>query len=633
MKKHAFLIMAHNEFTMLRKLLSELDDERNDIYLHIDKKTKYVDYKEISSWVNRSNLIFVPRKKVYWGTYSLVDCELRLLKIAHAEKYAYYHLISGTDLPLKSQDEMHEVFDLQDGEFVEYHANGEKGDDFEYKIKYWYPVLKYVGKGGFPENGMKNRFLRKLNDFQAGFVKWQEKHGVNRIKKYRDITFYKGAEWISITDDFAAYILSMKKKIKKMFRLTNGSDEIFVQTIGLNSHFKDRIRNLNYRQIDWERGNPYEFKCSDYEELINCEAFFARKVSYNHEPYLVERVLQSIHHEDGILKEELPLISLIVPCYNVKEYLEECVSSLLKQTYPSVEIILIDDGSKDETVTMIDEYSKKYSNVRGIHKENGGLSSARNRGIEEAKGEYLAFLDSDDHVDPSFVEKLYKAIKKYHTGIAVCGYEMFENEQGTVSFDEEKAISGYEVLKILGDIYHKENVLFTIACNKLCRSDIFKDVRFAEGRIHEDVFAAHRILGAVDSIAVIPEALYHYRIREGSITSPEKKQNVRHLDLADGLLDRLAYTKNMFYAELTRQMITANLHGLFELIIGFSDETVKKYHLISVFRKRALKLFFANFFGMNNKQRKEFFKLGIFTKKMRKFLIENRQREILEKQR
>ena len=631
MKKHAFLVMAYNEFTMLNKLLTELDDERNDIYLHIDKKTKYVDFEEISSWVNRSNIIFVPRKKVYWGTYSLVDCELRLLKAAREKKYAYYHLISGTDLPLKSQDEMHKVFDSEDGEFVDYHINGEYNDNFEYKIKYWFPFLKYVGRGVFPENGMRNRFLNKLSVFQTNFVKWQEKHGVNRIKKYRDITFYKGAEWISITDDFAAYILSMKKKIKKMFRLTNGSDEIFIQTIGLNSHFKDRIRNFNYRRIDWERGNPYEFKCSDYEELISSDAFFARKVSYNHEPYLVERVLQSIHNEDGILKEELPLISLIVPCYNVKEYLEECVSSLLKQTYPSVEIILIDDGSKDETVTMIDEYSKKYSNVRGIHKENGGLSSARNRGIEEAKGEYLAFVDSDDHVDSSYVDKLYNAIKKYHTGIAICGYELFENEQGTVTFDEEKVVSGFEALKGLGEIYHKENVLYTVAWNKLCRSDIFKEMCFAEGRIHEDVFASHRILGAVDSIAVIPEALYHYRIREGSITSPEKKQDIRHLDLADGLLDRLVYTKNMYYSELTRQMITANLHGLFELIIGYSDETVKKYGLISVFRKRALKMLFSNFFGMNNKQRKEFFKLGIFTKKMRKFLIENRKRELLEK--
>ena len=86
MKKHAFLVMAYNEFTMLNKLLTELDDERNDIYLHIDKKTKYVDFEEISSWVNRSNIIFVPRKKVYWGTYSLVDCELRLLKAAREKK-------------------------------------------------------------------------------------------------------------------------------------------------------------------------------------------------------------------------------------------------------------------------------------------------------------------------------------------------------------------------------------------------------------------------------------------------------------------------------------------------------------------------------------------------------------------
>lgn len=633
MKKHAFLVMAHNEFTMLKKLLMELDDERNDIYLHIDKKTKYVDFKDISSWVNRSKLYIIPRKKIYWGTYSIVNCELRMLKMATLGNYSYYHLISGVDLPLKSQEEWHRLFENENREFVEYHENGEYGDFFEDKVKYWYPFLKYVGKGGFPEHGIKNRFLRWLNRFQANSVEWQRKKHINRIKRINDLQIYKGSQWFSITDDLAKHLISKKRLIKRTFKLTNGPDEFFVPTIALNSPFKGNIENEAYRKIDWKRGSPYEYKSSDYDELINSNAFFARKVSYNNDPYLVDRVLQNIHQDSQHAKENIPLISIIVPCYNVKEFLAECVNSLLKQTYPSLEIILVDDGSKDETSAMVDEYSKKYKNVRAVHKENGGLSSARNRGIEEATGEYLAFLDSDDYVDTTFVEKLYNAIKRYNTEIAVCGYELFENDQGIVTFDEEKVVSGYEALKILGNIYHKDNVLYTVACNKLCRAKLFKNIRFTEGRIHEDVFAAHRILGAVDSAAIIPDALYHYRIREGSITSPEKKQNVRHMDLADGLLDRLVYTKNMFYSELTRQMISANLSGMFELIIGYSDETVKKYRLISVFRKRALKLFCTNFFCMNNKQRKEFLKLGIFTKKMRKFLIENRKREILEKQR
>ncbi len=102
MNKNAYLIMAHNEFHMLKKLLTELDDERNDIYIHIDKKTKYVDESVIASWVKKSGVIFIPRMRIYWGHISIVKCELNLLRAAVKGNYHYYHLLSGVDFPLKS---------------------------------------------------------------------------------------------------------------------------------------------------------------------------------------------------------------------------------------------------------------------------------------------------------------------------------------------------------------------------------------------------------------------------------------------------------------------------------------------------------------------------------------------------
>ena len=121
MIKHAFLIIAHNEFMMLKKLIGAIDDYRNDIYIHIDKKVKKVNEEEVRSWANKSNIYMMPRRKLYWGTYSIVDCELRMLKMAVKNSYQYYHLLSGVDLPLKTQDEFHDFFDNQNSEFLEYH--------------------------------------------------------------------------------------------------------------------------------------------------------------------------------------------------------------------------------------------------------------------------------------------------------------------------------------------------------------------------------------------------------------------------------------------------------------------------------------------------------------------------------
>ena len=276
---------------------------------------------------------------------------------------------------------------------------------------------------------------------------------------------------------------------------------------------------------------------------------------------------------------------------------------------------------------MVDGYSSEHKNIRAIHKENGGLSSARNAGIDASRGEYIAFVDSDDLVSEDYLQKLYDAVIRYHADMSVCGYEKFENEQGTVTFDEEKVLSGHSVLETLSDIYHRENVLFTVAVNKLYRRELFGEYRYVSGRIHEDEFAAHRLAGASDCIVAIPDVLYRYRIRSGSITSPEKKQDIRHIDYCDGMLDRLKYVRNMYYSDLEKQMAQTNLRALFELMVDYTDETIRKHRVIGWYRRRAVYILSTHLFKMFSGTRKNYIRIALFPRRTVKQWKEERQKE------
>ena len=619
MKKHAYLIMAHNEFHMLKKLISQLDDERNDIYIHIDKKTAFVNEREIASWAERSGVYFIKRRKIYWGTLSIVKCEIDMLKAAAKAGYSYYHLISGVDLVLKSQDAIHDFFDTHGFEHVE-HFTAEEGADFAYKIKYYFPLLWIVGKGGFTGPGKKQKILRKIGDYQDRLLKLQKKLGVDRTKKYKNLVFNKGSKWFSITHELAEYVLTQKRSILKMYRLTNAPDEIFLSTLVMNSKFKDRVKSDSLREIDWERGDPYEYRMSDIEELKGSKNLFARKVSYDREPGLVNEMIRFI--QGTSVTEETPLISIIVPCYNVEEYLEECVESLVRQTYAKTEILLIDDGATDNTGRIAEELAGKYENVFCFHKENGGLSSARNFGLGKAKGDYVSFIDSDDWIDPNFIEKLYDAVSKNHADIAVCGYRFEEAKEGVVTFEESRIISSHEAMKILGDIYPKENVLLVIACNKLYKRTLFNNLRYVENKIHEDEHMAHRILGASDSISLITDPLYHYRIREGSITSAGKSQSLKKFDIMDAYEDRLKYCRSMMYGDIYILMLYTYFEGLKQLMVSYNDDTIEKNGLYHLFRQRAMKIYTRYFSDLDSYQKKDYLKMILFTGKYRSKVIE-----------
>lgn len=211
------------------------------------------------------------------------------------------------------------------------------------------------------------------------------------------------------------------------------------------------------------------------------------------------------------------LISIIVPVYNVEQYLDACMESILGQSYSNIEVILVDDGATDNSGKLCDYYAETDERVKVIHKENGGLSDARNKGISQAMGEYIMFIDSDDVVSSGFVEYLYKLLKDSLADIAICdpvhccpGKEIiFEPEKIEKSFEPEEAI--VEML------YQKS--FLVAAWGKLFRKEYFNDILFPYGMLFEDSAVMYKIFDKATKIVYGNAKLYGYMHREGSITT------------------------------------------------------------------------------------------------------------------
>lgn len=304
MKKHAYLIMAHTQFEQVTKLIMLIDSEKNDIYLHIDKKIKdaVTIFRDlIKPVVNKSNIYFISQNNVQWGAYSQIRTEVELLKAAVPQKYQYYHLISGADLPLKSQEYIHQFFsDNQGKEFVQL-GTKEYIQSIQQRYKYYWLFQEQLG------NGNKNIIYKILNKLRYGTVFIQSVFKIDRRRKNKNEfkEYYAGANWFSITHDFAKYVISKEKQIQKIFGKTICCDEVFLQTILMNSSFKNNIYHKELdgdyraimRKIDWNRGNPYVWTQKDYDELINSEFLFARKFSETTDKVIIDEIFKKLYNE------------------------------------------------------------------------------------------------------------------------------------------------------------------------------------------------------------------------------------------------------------------------------------------------------------------------------------------------
>ena len=207
------------------------------------------------------------------------------------------------------------------------------------------------------------------------------------------------------------------------------------------------------------------------------------------------------------------LVSVVVPVYGVEKYVEKCLDSLSHQSYENIEVIVVDDGSIDRSGDICEEFAKKDKRIKVFHKTNGGLSDARNYGIKKAKGEYVCLVDSDDWCKSEFVEKMVRVALKEDVDIVVCGYNDVVPRE-TIMTGEEATI------RLLVE---QENVDI-IAWNKMYRRSLFDDVSYPEGENYEDCLTTYKLLSKASKVAYLPESLYCYRERAGSITQKSEKE-------------------------------------------------------------------------------------------------------------
>lgn len=215
------------------------------------------------------------------------------------------------------------------------------------------------------------------------------------------------------------------------------------------------------------------------------------------------------------------LISVIVPVYNVEKYVERCIRSLTQQTYRNIEIIVVDDGSPDNAGVLCDELSRSDKRIRVIHQKNQGLSAARNTGINEAQGAYLAFVDSDDWVQEDLLETLYKLLIEYNAQIAACGTEIVDDHGHIAYFsDNLEEIKVFSTEEAMIELPLDEKIR-NVAWNKLYKKELFNDIRFPVGMIFEDIATTFRLIDKAKTIVYYGKPLYCYYKSESSILRSE----------------------------------------------------------------------------------------------------------------
>ncbi len=240
-----------------------------------------------------------------------------------------------------------------------------------------------------------------------------------------------------------------------------------------------------------------------------------------------------------------PKISIIVPVYQVEKYLKKCVNSIRNQTYINIQIILVDDGSTDESPIICDKLAKEDDRIVVIHKKNGGLSDARNAGLEVALGQYIGFVDSDDYIAPEMYEILLRHMEEDQSDISICDY-IRVNEDNLELNNEGKSVVCNRCFsrdEFIEELLKPYGGHFVVVWNKLYKKEIFRTLKFPFGKQHEDEFVIHRIIAQCKKVTCVENQLYYYMQRKGSIM--DKDFNIKNMDYGDALIDRYHFTKKM----------------------------------------------------------------------------------------
>lgn len=284
-------------------------------------------------------------------------------------------------------------------------------------------------------------------------------------------------------------------------------------------------------------------------------------------------------------------ISVIVPVYNVEQYLERCVDSIINQTYKNLEIILVNDGSTDNSGQICDELAKKDDRIRVIHKKNGGVSEARNVGVKEISGEYIIFIDSDDYIDKKMFSVLYSQIKLEAADVSVCGVmNIYENN----NIPQARNTNEYLILNNEGFLreYLKGERIPGGIWNKLIKSSIAKSIKFPVGLIYEDAYYHYELIKLARRYVITTEPLYNYYHREGSLTEGYyKKRDLSCIEIYNKFYDYVVNNYSSNREEAFFRLSYSYFVILDKILLQDDYKKIEEYkEIVGFLKKNAFKI-------------------------------------------
>lgn len=315
---------------------------------------------------------------------------------------------------------------------------------------------------------------------------------------------------------------------------------------------------------------------------------------------------------------ENSLISVIVPVYNVEDFLDECIKSIVNQTYKYLEIILVDDGSSDNSPEICDAWAKKDSRIKVIHKENSGAAAARNTALDIATGDYLGFVDSDDYISETMFEELLDAILKTDSKISYCNIFRLASDGSYWAMSPITNEKKLNICQSVNSIFY--GAIDTSFCSKLFEKSLFNGVRFPEGETNEEFPILIPIIDKADGLYYIGKALYYYRLREGSVTSlsymNESSSDVvyKNLNLIREQMIKLNHpckTAYDYFAAMCAYNRALAMEKKYNLL---SDKVKQDYR---IYRKIMYKYFFIYIFSRYTKIKDRILYLMVITKLLR----------------
>ena len=295
------------------------------------------------------------------------------------------------------------------------------------------------------------------------------------------------------------------------------------------------------------------------------------------------------------MENQLPLISIIVPVYNVQDYVGKCLDSICGQSYRNLEIIVIDDGSTDNSPTICDSFAEKDARIKVLHCKNGGLSVARNRGLDIAEGELIGFVDSDDWIEADMYESLYRVLSQYKADISICSFFRDEDQQSIPQYNSGK-IHIWKSFDAIHEVIEDKRIHNSM-CFLLCKRDIFKCLRFPVGQIYEDIAMSYLIYARAGRVVYIEKPLYHYIMRPGSIAHSLSYDASKEYEIFRTIYERTAFLKTYnrtLWKESLDKTVQRAIHLINHISLDKANSEKNEQIVTSVLEKVATLLRYTN---------------------------------------